>query len=121
MRFCPEHDVFKRSQGVYQHEVLVHHADTQANGIVGVANLDGLAIHFDRPAVGLVEAIQHGHQRTFSRTVFAHDAVHRASGNAQVDIGIGGYGTKTLTDTRQPNCNAGWRTGHQNLQALSAM
>ena len=101
--------------------MLMHHANTQPNGIVRVANNNGLAIHLDRPAIGLIKAVQHGHQRAFARTVFAHNAMHRACGNAQVDIGVGGNRTKPLADTRQLDCNAGWRTGHQNLQALSAM
>jgi len=98
--FGAEHHVFQRGQGVDQHEVLVHHANAQGDGLVRVADAGGLAEHGDAAAVGTVEAVQDGHQRAFARAVFAHDAVHRAALHAQVHTVVGMHRAKALADAR---------------------
>ncbi len=123
VRLGPQHHVFQRGQGVHQHEVLVDHAHAQGDGIVGIADTGLAAQHLDTTRVSLVEAVQHRHQRALARPVLAHDAMHRAHANAQVDIVIGRNCAKPLADTGhadRPGRMHG-RRAHQYLQALSAM
>ena len=47
-----EQHVVECAEGVDQHEVLVHHADAERDRVARVADLHGLAVDLDRPAVG---------------------------------------------------------------------
>ena len=66
--------------------MLVHHADAQCVGIVGVADGDLLAVFQDLALFRLIQAEQHAHQRTFARTVLAQKGVHLALAQLQGDI-----------------------------------
>lgn len=63
--------VFHHIVGVYQHKVLVYHADPIGDGVLGVADVQGLAVQLDAALEAVVHPIQHVHQRAFSRAVFA--------------------------------------------------
>ena len=98
MRLCTKHDVVQRRKGINQHEMLMDHANAKCNGIVCIADFGRLAKHLNAPAVGLVEAVQHGHQRTLAGAVFADYAMHGATLNPQADVRIGGNSSKVLVD-----------------------
>ena len=54
----PQDDVVQNREALHQFEVLVHHADAQGVGIVGVADLHLLAVFADGALFGLVQAEQ---------------------------------------------------------------
>ena len=119
MRLCAQHHVFQGGEGIDQHEVLVHHANAQGDGVIGVANVDGLAEDLNLAGVGPVEAIKHRHQCALAGTVFSNDAMDRPRRHLQGDIHIGLNRSKPLVDALHPHRWSG--TVHQYLQALSAM
>ena len=96
VRLGSEHDVVQRAQGLDEHEVLMHHANAQGDGFIGIADARRFAKHFDLPAVGTVETVQDGHQGTFTRAVLAHDAVHCAHAHPKLDVGLATTAPKRL-------------------------
>ena len=68
-RLGAEHDVLRHRHRVHQHEVLMHHADAQRDGVVGVRDFPGLAVDQDLAAVGGVEAIRNPHRGGLPRAV----------------------------------------------------
>ena len=66
--------------------MLVHHADAQCVGIIGVADGDLLAIFQDLALFWLIQAEQHAHQRTFARAILAQKGVYLALAQLQGDI-----------------------------------
>ena len=73
-----EHDVLDDGEIVDQHEVLVHHADAELEGMAAVGDGVGRAVDADFARVGGVEAIEDRHQGRFAGAVFTNDAVHGA-------------------------------------------
>ncbi len=78
--------------------MLVHHADAGVNGVLGVAEMDGLAVDEDLALVGPVEPGEHVHQRGFAGAVFAEQAEDLAGPDLQVDIGVGDHRAEALGD-----------------------
>ena len=70
-----EHHVLEHGEAVDQHEVLVHHADAGAIASRGLSDAHRLAVDADLAGVGLVEAVEDGHQRRLAGAVLADDAV----------------------------------------------
>ena len=130
VRLGAEQDVVERGKRLDQHEVLVHHADAQRDGLVRAADLRGLAFDLDLAAVGLVEAVQDRHQRALAGAVLAHHAVHRAGRHGERDFAVGVDRAEVLVDARMA-CARAWAAGKraqvtadqclESLQALSAM
>ena len=79
-------DVVQNAEALHQLEVLVHHADAQCIGIVGVADGDLLAIFEDLTLFRLVQAKQNAHQRTLARAVLAQQSVYLAFAQLQGDV-----------------------------------
>ena len=79
-------DVVEHREALHQLEMLVHHADAQCVGIVGVADGNLLAVFQDLALFRLIQAEQHAHQRTFARTVLAQKGVYLALAQLQGDI-----------------------------------
>ena len=77
-RLEAEDDVLGHGEIVHELEVLVHHADAQLVGGVGVGDPDFAATHPDRARVGLVQAEQDAHQGRLARAVFSEKRVDRA-------------------------------------------
>ena len=118
MRLCTQHHIVQSRQCVNQHEVLMHHADAGSNCVVRIADIDKLPRYRNGAGVGPVEAIQNGHQGTFTGTVFTYDGMYGTRRDTQFYIGIGSDRTKTFADAAQMyrKCSQS-----QYLQALSAM
>jgi hypothetical protein len=95
---CAEHHVFEDGEIIDQHEVLVDHADTERQGLTGIGDGRGRAVDADFAAVGSVEAVEDRHQGRFAGAVFAHDAMHRAAPDGEVDVTIGVDGAEMLVD-----------------------
>ena len=82
----PQDDVVQNREALHQFEVLVHHADAQGVGVVGVADLHLLAVFADGALFGLVQAEQNAHQGAFARTVLAQQGVHLAFAQLEGNI-----------------------------------
>ena len=93
-----EHDVLEHTEIVDEHEVLVHHADAERQGMAAVG--DGVfgAIDADDAAIGGVEAIKDRHQGRFARAVLPHDAVDGAALDGEIDVPIGVNRAEPLVD-----------------------
>ena len=84
-----QHDVLGDCEHRHQLEVLVHHADAQRDGVVGVADADLAAVDEDFALVRAVEAVDDVHQGGFAGAVFAQQAQHLALVQRQVDVVVG--------------------------------
>ena len=69
--------------------MLMHHADVQSRGVVGVVDLDLFAILFDDAGLRLIQAEQHAHQRGLSGAVFTKQRVNFTPAQLQGDIVVG--------------------------------
>ena len=81
-----QNDVVQHAEAFHQLEVLVHHADAQCVGIVGVADGNLLAVFQDLALFRLIQAEQHAHQCTFARAILAQKGVYLALAQLQGDI-----------------------------------
>jgi hypothetical protein len=93
-----EHDVVEHRHVLDQHEVLVHHADAQADRLLAVADLLDLAVEQEIAAVGAIVTVQDAHQGRFAGAVFPHQAVDRALGDGEVDVRVRLHMSKVLGD-----------------------
>ena len=73
--FHTQNDVIKYREALHQLKVLVHHADTQCVGIVGVIDLNNLTVLLDHTLFRLIQAEQDTHQGGFTGTVFAQQGM----------------------------------------------
>ena len=69
--------------------MLVHHADMQCGGVVGVIDFDGFSILADLALLRLIQAKQHAHQRGLARAVFSQQRVDFAPPQLQRDVVVG--------------------------------
>ena len=104
VRFCPQHHVFNRIQGVNQHEVLVHHANAVRNGVMRISNHHRLAIDGNLPALGDVKTVQHRHECAFASAVFTHNAVNCGGLHSQVNVVISQHRAKALANASHLHC-----------------
>ncbi|MPM59538.1 hypothetical protein SDC9_106382 [bioreactor metagenome] len=68
--------VLHRVKPAHQHEMLVHHADTVAHGVLGAGNFYLLAAQQDAARVGMIHSENNIHQGAFPRAVFAQQGQH---------------------------------------------
>ena len=64
-------------------------------------NDDRAAVDDDLAAVGVIKAVKNRHQGRLSGTVLAHDTMHRAARNGQIDIPVGANRSEALVDLFQ--------------------
>ena len=72
---CSKDDIVKHRKNINQLEVLMHHANLQRGGIIGVVNLYFYTVFADFALLRLVQTEQHTHQCGFARTVFTQQCV----------------------------------------------
>src|SRR6185312_5715076 len=94
--FVAQHDVLGNSEHGDQHEVLVHHADAGCHGVSGTREVLHDVIEQDLALVGLVEAVEHVHQRGLARPVLAEQAVDLTGFDGQIDVVVGDEAAKPL-------------------------
>ncbi len=99
--FGAQNDVLEDGEIVDQHEVLVHHADAEREGMAGIGDGVGGAVDADLAAVGRVEAVEDRHQGRLAGAVLADDAMHGAALDLQVDVAVGVNRTEMLVDADQ--------------------
>ena len=83
---CAEDDVIQHGEDLDQLEVLVHHADVECGRVIGVVDLDGLAVLADFTRFRLIQAEQNAHQRGFAGAVFTEQGVDLAFFQLQGDV-----------------------------------
>ena len=88
-RLYAHDDVVQHAEALHQLKVLVHHADAQVVGIIGVLDLYLNAILTDGALLGLVKAKQHRHQRGLTRAVLAQQRMDLTLTQLQGDVIIG--------------------------------
>ncbi len=101
--FHPQHNVFQHREVMHQFEVLVHHADAQRVGIVGVPHLYWFAVLADLAFLRLVQAKQDAHQGAFPGAVFAKQGVNLPPAQLQGDVVIGADAGKIFGDVQHLN------------------
>jgi hypothetical protein len=79
-------DVVQNAEALHQLEVLVHHANAQVVGVVGVLDGHLPAVLPDDALLGLVQAEEHAHQRGFPSAVLTEQGVNFALFQLQGDI-----------------------------------
>ena len=88
-RLGAQHDILCDGEGLDQHEVLMHHADSRVDGVPGIAHFNGFAVDQDLAGGGLEKAVKLVHQRGFARAVFAQDRMDFTFVDSKVDAVIG--------------------------------
>src|SRR5262249_13153471 len=86
---------------IYQHEVLMHHADAGGDGVMRAVNAAGLATDAALASIGLVVAIEDAHQRRLAGPILADDAVDRAARDRDRDGASGAHRAEALADADQ--------------------
>ena len=94
-------DVLQDGEVVGQHEVLVDHADAGAIASAGLRKRHLAAVERDRALVGAVHAVEGLHQRRLAGAVLAHDGVHLAAADPQLDVAVGDDAGEALGDPAQ--------------------
>ena len=98
-----EDDVVQHREHVDQLEVLVHHADVQRGGVVGVVDLNLLAILLDDALLRLIEAEQDAHQSGLAGAVLAEQSMDFALAQLQCDVVVGLDAGELLGDVEHFN------------------
>ena len=88
-RLGPQNDILRDRKRLYQHEVLVYHADSGVDGIAGIVHLDLFAVNQDIAGCGLEQAVKLIHQCRLSCAVFAQNCVDFTFVDREVDAVIG--------------------------------
>ncbi len=96
-----EDDVLPHREVVGEHEVLVHHADAAGDGVAGGVELARLAVDRDGALVRLLHAVEDLHQRRLAGAVLAHQGVHGAGADGEVDVVVGHDTGEALGDAAQ--------------------
>ena len=81
---------------IHQHEVLVDHADSVAEGILGRVDPDRLPGKEYLAPVRLIDTVNHIHQRAFTGAVLPKQGMDFSRIYGQVDILIGGKAAECL-------------------------
>ena len=97
---CPKNNVIQHGEHIDQLEMLVHHADVQGGGVVGVVDLHLHAVLFDDALFRLIQAEQDAHQRRFPRSVFSQQSMDFALFQLQRHIVVGLDAGKFLGDVQ---------------------
>jgi len=81
--------------------VLVDHPDPAGDGVGGGVGVVGTSVERYRPAVGVVEPVEHVHQRGLAGAVLAKQSVDLATPDPEVDVVVRDDTRKRLCDPRQ--------------------
>ena len=89
LRFPAQNDVLGHGEAGNQHEMLVDHAHTQGDGMLGVVLGDGFSLDDHLAPGGGEDSVENVHQGGFSRAVFAHQGKDLALADGKIHILIG--------------------------------
>ena len=96
-------DIVQHREALDQLEVLVHHADAEAVGVVRVFDGDDLAVLADLALLGLIQAEQDGHERGLAGAVFAEQRMDLPLAQLERDVVIGHDAREALRDVQHFN------------------
>ena len=89
--------------------MLVHHAHAHGDGLGRALLLHPLSLYVDRTAGGLVEAVEHVHQRGFARAVFAYQRKDLAGVDVQRHVVVGQHAGELHGDVLKANDGLAFR------------
>ena len=104
VRLNAQNDIVENREALHQLEVLMHHADAERIGVVGVVDLDFFAVLFDDALFRLIEAEQNAHQRGLARAVLPQQRMDLALFQLQGDIVVGDDPGESLGDVQHLDC-----------------
>ena len=78
--------------------MLVHHADVQRRGIVGVVDVNDLTVLLDDACLRLVKAEEDAHKGGLTGTVLTQQGVDFSPAQLQGDVVVGNDAGKLLPD-----------------------
>ena len=93
-----EDDVVKDRHGFNQHEVLMHHADTELDRLTGGLNTYLTAVQENLSLRWLIQTDENVHERRFSGAVLAQQCQYLAPVYLKADIPVGIEAAKALAD-----------------------
>ncbi|MPM80772.1 hypothetical protein SDC9_127822 [bioreactor metagenome] len=93
-----EDDVLHHRHGFHEHEVLVYHADAEANRFGRRVDFNLFAAEVNGTLRRLIQADEHVHQRAFSCAIFAKQGVYFAFAHIKIDVLVGIEVPKLLAD-----------------------
>src|SRR5208283_2659003 len=79
-----------------QHEVLVDHADSPADGIRRGGYGNPFAVHPELALVGTVKAVEHSHERALAGAVLSEEGVDLATADIEIYVVVGDHPGKAL-------------------------
>ena len=77
--------------------MLVHHADAGAHRVAGAVEVLHDVVEEDLALVGLVEPVEHVHERRLARAVLAEQAVDLAGLHDEIDVVVGDESCRTAS------------------------
>ena len=89
IRLHAQDDVVQNGKHLHQLEVLMHHADAQVSGVIGIVYPDLHAVFPDNARLRLIQAEQHAHERGLTGAVFAQQGVDLASPELEANVVVG--------------------------------
>ena len=102
-RFAIGEDIAGHRQVGKEIQLLEDDADAELPGLQGIADDHRFAAQDERPAVRLIDAGQHLHDRRLAGAVLPHDGVDLAGGNPERHVVDGGDAAEALGDAVQPD------------------
>ena len=101
--FGAQHDVFGHRHRVDEHEMLMHHANAERDGVLRPRDAPHLPVDENLAAVGGIEAVRDAHRGGLPRAVFADDGVNRSGLDRDVDVIVRQHAAEALRDTAKFN------------------
>ena len=96
-----EHHVLRDGEHRDEHEVLVDHADAGGHRVAGAGERHGRVVDEDLAAVGVVQPVEHVHQRALAGAVLPEQRVDLARLDDEVDVVVGDQRPEGLGDALQ--------------------
>ena len=97
-RLATQHDVLSDREDRDQHEVLMHHADTQSDGVARTADVHVFAVDVDLTRVRRDQAVEDVHQSRLACAVLAYQGVNLTLTDAEVHLVVGEHAGELLGD-----------------------
>ena len=113
------HDVFQRREHIHQFEMLVNHADSQVEGVLGRTDVHRLSVHKNLTLVGIIDSRNHIHQRRLAAAVFPQQGKDFSLMYFQGDILVGDYPAKGFGQVFQLDCAVQHQFVHSFIRRLS--
>ena len=99
--FGPKHDVFSNGHWFDQHEMLMHHANAESDGVVRRVQSLHFAVYQDFASICSVETVRDAHGCGFACAILAHDGVNRSSPNLDAHAVICQHVAEALRNVSQ--------------------